>query len=449
MKKKEIKKVVFYYSTNRLLRTTLIGHLYEITQVYPVILLAEELDQELEKIIKNKELFPKLERIIFVYQHTGSQINIIKKNYELKKLAKDVIFNYKPDLVITPNDLYPFEMYLLRFAKKINAVTLSLQPGNTLPGDQIRKKIDLVNAHIRFPKFFPFFLRSFFVQCRKYYGHILYYWILPILAGEKPFFGKSSYILKKGGSGMRDADYQIVFSERDYNIFLKDGVFSERIYILSHPLKRKNARKIFEKILLENGNEKTNEKFITFLVHSDEVGFRKKDHSFISQKERLKTRIEIIKLTVDALKDYKIFIKPHPNVRNFYKLKEIFEPISPLVKVVEPSEPVDKYIKISSIIIGLPISMSTALFYTFLMFPEKIIISLDFDKELIGDFYEGHEGIKYIDNKEEFIETLKLIKNNKFIKRATIEEKKQNPKEFPNFIDLINALVLEDYGPKK
>jgi len=65
MKNKDTcKKIIFYTSTPRNFRTTLIGYLYEICQVYPVILLCEELDFETEEILRNKELFPKLEKII-------------------------------------------------------------------------------------------------------------------------------------------------------------------------------------------------------------------------------------------------------------------------------------------------------------------------------------------------------------------------------------------------
>ena len=69
MENRKVKKVIFYTSIPRLFRTTLIGHLYEIAQVYPVILLSEKLDSETERALKNKDLFPKLEKIIPVQQY--------------------------------------------------------------------------------------------------------------------------------------------------------------------------------------------------------------------------------------------------------------------------------------------------------------------------------------------------------------------------------------------
>jgi len=68
-------KILFYTSHSFLFRSTVIGHLYEISQKYPVILLSEKLDEETEKVIRNKKLFPKLEKIVPVEQYTGKKMN--------------------------------------------------------------------------------------------------------------------------------------------------------------------------------------------------------------------------------------------------------------------------------------------------------------------------------------------------------------------------------------
>ena len=53
-------KVMFHSSIPRLLRTTLIGHLYEVCQDYPTILLSEDIDPETNSVLLNKSLFPNL-----------------------------------------------------------------------------------------------------------------------------------------------------------------------------------------------------------------------------------------------------------------------------------------------------------------------------------------------------------------------------------------------------
>lgn len=441
MKKKEIKKIVFYSGIPRNFRTTLIGHLYEIAQVYPVILLSEKLDKELKEILENKELFPKLEKILPLNQYTGPKRNAFQKNKYLCKTAKEVIYSYKPDVVIAPHDIYPFEMYLFRFAKKVEAITFAIQEGNVMNVDSIRKRVDLVNTYLRFPEFIPLFIRSFLVQCRKYLGHLLYYWILPLLVGEKPFFGKSSYILRKGISGMRDTDYRIVFSRRDHDVHAKAGVPLKKLYILSHPLKR-DTRDFFKKKLFNKNNHKNTSKIVTLLTAAAKLGFRREDDSLIPEKERFEINMKIVNLISEVLKDWKIYIKPHPLVEDFNELKKASRSISSSIKVVDPLEPIDKYIKMSRVIIGLPLSISTALYSASLLFPEKAILSLDFNKELAGDFYKGFKGVDYIDDENKLIQTLELIKRNKF--HGEVEKEDPRIKRFSNLVELLNSLVLEE-----
>jgi len=441
MKKKEIKKIVFYSGIPRNFRTTLIGHLYELSQVYPVVLLSEELDRELKKVLKDKKLFPKLEKIIPVHQYAGPKMNIFKKNRYLSNIAKRVIDQHKPDVVVAPHDIYPFEMYLFRFAKKIGAITFAVQEGNVMDVDSIRKRVDLVNAHLRLPEFMPLFIRSFFVQLRKYSGHLLYYWLLPISVGEKPFFGRSSYILRKGISGMRDADYRIVFSRRDHDIHARAGVPLKKLYILSHPLKR-DARDFFKRTLFNKSNYKTTNKTVTLLFAAAKVGFRRKDCSFISEKERFRTNMETVSLINNVFKNWKIYIKPHPLVENFNELKKASRSISSSIKVVNPSESIDKYIKMSKVIIELPLSISTALYSASLLSPEKAILSLDLNKELAGDFYKDFKGVEYVDNKDELIQILDSIKRSKF--RGKLEKEDSRTKKFSNLVELLNLLVLEE-----
>lgn len=438
---KAIKKVVFYGAGMRSFRTVGIGQLFEIAQKYPVILLAEEFDEQIINILKSKQLFPKLEEIIFVHQHSGPKMNILKKNWHLCNLAKKIIYGYKPDVVVAPRDNYPFDMYLMRFAKKINALNLVFQVSHIADLDDVKKEVDLTNAYLRFPRFFPLSFRLFLAQCRKYVGHFLYYWILPVLAGDLPFPGKSSFVLRQGTSGMRDSDYQIVFSQREYNLCYMAGVPDEKIYLLRHPLERE-SREFFIKNLIEKQDREYVNNAVTILVPPNELGFRRTDFSLISKKERLETRKEIIGQIAQAFSGWKIFIKPHPDVKNFEEIKDIFESISISVKVVNPKEPMDNYIAASNVVIGLPKANTNALFYTSLLSPEKAILALDFDKELLGDFYKDFEGVEYIDDKRKFIDILNLIAQNSFQKRPKNKET-SGPKEFSSATEALEKLFFK------
>lgn len=440
--KTEIKKVLFYTSIPRVFQTTLIGNLYEICQVYPTILLSEELSSETERILQKKELFPKLEKIVPVRSSAEKRNNPFLKNFYLYNLAKKIIKEYQPDVVITASDMYPFEMYLMRFSKKIKALKLALQPLNVVDSQAIEKWVDLTNSYLRFPSFLPFRLRFFLAKCRKNFGHFFYYWFLPVVVGEKPFFGKSSYILRKGNSGMRDADYQIVFSERDYRIFIKDGVPAEKLYILNHPLSRE-TKKFFEKAYFNKLKKDKKEKniFCLMLPGEIELGFKRSNFSLISGEEREIKWVRIIELISHIFPEWKIYIKPHPDTRNIDKLKEKFELISKNIKVADIQDSADKYVAMGDVIIGLPLSVSTVLFTASLQCSEKPIISLDFHQEILGDYYKDFKGVEYIDNEDKFINVLKLIRGNKYQKEYKwFKEKTTKEKEFSNSIEMINKL---------
>ncbi len=375
-------------------------------------------------------------------QITGKKRNLLSKNIYLYKLAKSVIKQYHPDIVMSASDMHSlFELYLMRFAKGINALKITIQPFNVVNSVIGAKRVDLINTYLRFSSFLPFRLRFFLVKCRKYFGHFLYYWILPLIVGEKPFLGKSSYILRRGQSGMRDADYQIVFSKRYYDIYLKDGVPAEKLYILSHPLARK-TREFFEKVYFNKTSKYRKENNIAALMlPSNKPGFRKKSYSLISKEEREKNWLETIKLISKIFLGWKIYIKPHPDTKNINKIKESLELISKNVKVVNPQESADKYIEIADVIVGLPLSASTTLFTASLQCPEKPIISLDFHQELLGDYYQDFEGIEYIDSKEKLINVLESIRDNKYQKEyQKNKEKKIKGKEFSNTVELLEYL---------
>ena len=441
--------VLFYVGNPYIFRSTFIGHLYEISQTYRVILLSEKLDHETEKILADKKLFPKLEKIIPVNQYPEKKktlfnlLALFVEHKRLRDLARNVVQRYKPNIVIAPSDYYTiFELYLFRHAKRIGVLKIAMQTSNVCVSKTKRIWVDLTNAYLRFPRFLPLFIRLFLVNCRKYIGYIFYCWIFPLFVGEKPLLGKSSFILGNGISGMRDADYQIVFSERDYGIFINEGVPREKLYILAHPLAR-GARSFFEKAYLNNEKKnKKNGKITTLFIPTEiKLRFRKKDYSLISTKKGEETWMETVKLISEILSGWKIYIKPHPDTKNLNGIKEKLESISKNIEFTHHKEPADKYIKLADVIMNLPPSISTVLSSTSLQYPEKPILSLDFHQEILGDYYKNFEGVEYINNKEKFVSVLKKIRDNKY--RKEYRKSKRKLAGFLNTVELLKYLLQE------
>src|SRR4030042_2696125 len=153
--------VLFYSGIPRAFRTTLIGHLYKIAQVYPTVLLSERLDNETDAVLRRKDLFPGLEKIVPVYQYTNQNQNPFIMNRYLHTVAKEAVLEHKPDIVIAPSDVDSlFEMYLMRFSKKINAFNITISGSISISEmRQIGKWFDLYRLHTYWPTVLPYYIR--------------------------------------------------------------------------------------------------------------------------------------------------------------------------------------------------------------------------------------------------------------------------------------------------
>lgn len=439
---KKIKKVLFYTGGPKLFRATLIGHLYEISRAYPTILLSERLDEETDDILRDKKLFPGLQ-IVPIRSYWGSDlIKIIRNNAYIRGKIKRLVENCKPDAIIAPSDMNRLELYLMRFGKKIGALNLCVQASLQGDTDEVALASVFINAYNRKSKLVPMPLKIIFSKFKKYLGHLFYYFFLPLLALEPPFLGKSSFVLLKGNVGMRDADYYAVFSQRDIDICVKDGVPVKKLRILAHPLLCKTAKKFFERAydLPDSKKKKSGSRTLTVMYPSEETGFEKGSLAFIPKKELIRQRAEIIKIISEALRGWKVFIKPHPaaidNPEGLEETARTFRDISDRIKVVNPLEPADKYIKMSDVIVGMPPS-STSLFTASLQSPDKIILSLDFGHQLLGDIYRDFEGIEYVDSEQKFKDVLVSIGAGSYRKS---EIKKPKIKEYSGITELLECL---------
>lgn len=438
------KKVLFYIANYFVFRSGPIGYLYDVCQEFPTVFLSEKLDPETEKTLGDKNFFPKMEKIIPISQFTGERMNLFQKNFYLYKTAKEILEKEKPDIVICSSDTHSlFEMYLMRLSKKKNVIRITVQTGNVGDNAVIERRVDLTNAYLRFPEFIPLFIRLQMVKLRKYIGHFIYYWILPVLNLEMPFFGRASYILYKGNSGMRDSSFQTVFSKKDYDIFLKDGVPIEKLYIVSHPFLGK-SRKFFEAAFWKKfKKEDESRKAITVLLPEDKIGFKREANSLIPEKEVFNARRKILDLIINILDDWTIYLKPHPDIIDVQKFLSPFAGANKNIRIADKADPLDKYIEISDVILELPLAAGTALFSASLQCPEKPVISLDPHQEILGDYYKETSGIEYIDNLDKLAILLRQIKSSEYQK--DIKNKIENETEniFSDIAEFLHFLLSE------
>jgi len=408
-------KVLFQSMNPQLFRATFIGYLYEIARKHEVVLLIEKVDSDTQRLLQDKSLFPGLEKIIFF--ESAFYGDLLRKNYRLCRVLRETVREYKPDIVVTHSDMWPADMYLLRFAKKAGAKTLAMQAGFRIAGERkLYEWSTLMNAYQKIPQALPFSVRLVLAKTKKYAGHFFYYWVLPLTAGEKPFLGKTSFVFWDDGSGHRDADYVAVFSKRDYDVCVKDGVKREKIFVIGHPLERPAAREFFEKAYFAQKGEREEAKTLTIMWPDEVIGFRNDDRSLISEEEMQERRAEVVALIATRLADWKIFIKPHPAAESAAEVKESLGSIPSNVSVVNPLEPADAYIARSSVIIGMP-PPSTTLFTASKQSPEKIVLSLNLYDEFLGDSYASFEGIEYVDSKDRLASIVDAIRGGAYRKK--------------------------------
>ena len=385
-------KVLFLSTNPAAFRSTFIGYLYEVAQRHSVLLLIEGLDSYTKDILNNKNMFPGLEKILFF--ESPFHGNIVAKNYHLHKIMQKTVQDFKPDIVVADSDMWPAGMYLMRLAKKAGAITVVMQSGFKIAE---QKKLFLwsclTNTYTRMPRFLPFGIRMMLVKLKKWAGYALYHWIFPLSVGESPFFGKTSFLFWHESAGLRQADYAVVFSQRDYDICKRDGVDPQKLFVISHPLEHESTKKFFEKAYFSENRKKEDKKTVTIMWSEEKTGFREGDYSLISATDMRESRIKQVMLISEKLVDWKIFIKPHPAEKEVPQIKEFLGRISGDISVVNPSEPADAYIEKSDVIVGMP-PPSTTLFTAQKQHPEMPIVHMNLIKEFLADAYKDFEGIE-------------------------------------------------------
>ena len=221
-------------------------------------------------------------------------------------------------------------------------------------------------------------------------------------------------VLWKWVSGLRDADYSIVFSQRDRDISIESGVPAKKIYILGHPINGVEAKKFFKVFYPQINLKKHKKNKIVLIALPNKTSAVKDDLSVISADLVREGEINIIKKIVEELAGWEIYVKPHPAISDLEYVTGRINELSRKINILDHDDVFDRYIGEADLIIGL--SPSTVLYAASLQFPEKPILSLNFDKDFRGKLYKDFESIEYIETEEELIKFIGLIKNGTYQK---------------------------------
>lgn len=431
------RKILFYTSVDRNFRSTLLGYLIELQLLenVEIILLCEKFDTPLDSLLDSKSLFPKIVKKVYIGQYDSTSIYSFKNFLKLNKLAKEVVSIYAPSLVITTSDFHSiFELLICRYAKNSNTKVLSIAC-STSPGDMksIANWIRLYTLNTKYFKLYKH-LAIVILFFRKHIAHYTVHYIFPVLSGIYPFIGKSSYLLYKGQSGMRNADYQIVFSEQEKNNFIKSGVLKEKIYVIRHPYSNEIAKNVLSSLFR---NKLQNIDFL--ILHPAElIGFKADDFSLIDKEVRVSKNIALLKTIFELFPFSNVCIKLHPNVSSevYGYVEKNYSSISERIIFIKHSEPIEALLLNSKVVIDFPRPVSTSIFMNCVLNPQKLSISVDIFNEFLGDYYKNNKCVAYINSIKDFNELLVKYKHGNILNQNSYAD-------FEFDYDNINSFIID------
>lgn len=395
------KRVIFHPGPIHLFWTTGIYYLYLLSKRYQVTLALENCSADDEK------------KIIEVCQNRLRDILRLETKYNFarhrysRETAYSLVESAKPDIIFTNDDQNVFSMYLLRAAKKRGAISICYQTG-TMEGKRRHNWELLCGAAAcnRADKYnLPYPIALFIEKSIQHSRHIWHYYCAPVLAGDRPFRGKSSSYLSKGRSGMRDGDCFIVFSEREKNICVSDGLHADKIAVLPHPIEYVD-RSVITELWLKNTAETGQDKKKTVLILlpnvEDDFCIKRETGRIIDRGEIYESWKAIMSSSLRKYPAAAFWLKLHPgaDLDGQFTQRLLKDFIGHRNVEIVPND-VDgmQYAVSADVIIG---ETSTLLYTVSRVFDDKEIISFDLLKRRLGDAYKGDRKIRYVTDIGEF-----------------------------------------------
>jgi hypothetical protein len=407
--------VLFYTSSRRIFRSILIGHLYQVCQSRKVVLLTEELDSEIDRLLLNRSLFPGLIEQVKIGQFECDGEGLVARQKRMSNLAFYLIESWKPSVVYVPG-VNLFEHYLRRYAKQeMNALTIDCIGWlGVRSAREIPLLLDLTTAETQFPAWLPRVLRLALARSRRLLSQLVFYVLTPMMAGKAPFWGVNG-IYRLDYTKLLNADVSIVFTRANEAMLVSEGALADKITVLPHPMKTWLPQELRKSQGIRIPNvQKRGAKIITCFLDIEIHGaFARDTLEPISDKSLYASRIEIIKTIKLIMTDWEIRIKPHPmsgGGQNYKNVQHEISQISDDVTWVSPDEPAENHILSSMAIIGFP-PASAALYSATIMRSGIPIIMVDVKRELRGDGFVGVDGIVTVSSLRDFKEQIENIAN--------------------------------------
>lgn len=439
-------RILFHTHSRRAFTTTLIGNLFELTQHHTVVLVTEQLAESTLALLRDKDRFPGLAEVVVTPPLEFRPWALCRANRSIARSVRQLFEVHRPDIVAGENDMMSlFDLYLFRIAKLNGLPTITFQSMVEFREEDNRtynrlmhlyrggRPASAVTRAVRLARYFA----------RKELGHFLVHCALPVVAGLGILRGRSSYIKWTGASGMRDGDLNLVLSSATYAEYARRGVPEHKLGILRHPLERNLPRDLFLGPQVTTAAVAVADRpMLLVLLGFVTAGFNRNGLTPIPDSTRREANREILAVVREALPQWTVRLKPHPNWRTIAAVRDYLGALDPAIQVIDPESQVERELPGAAAILDLPPAGSTTLYITNLAYPDKPVIAADVLSEFYGDNYRDADGIEYCPTLSELRQLLQQIGEGKFRKRprsgaATDRSRRQ----FRTANDALSALL--------
>lgn len=434
-------QILFYPHSARALSSSLIGHLYELSRHYRVAVVTEVLPPLYAAMLEDRRLFPGITEVRTINGLGLSLGSLLRNNRRWHRLAEELVREINPDVVVTENDMSSlFDMYLLRAARRAGARRLTIQGMLQPEADEMRRFVELLYVYRGGRERHPLqrVWRTVSYRVRQHLAHCLVHYLLPWSLGTAALRGGSSYLLRRGASGMRDSELNLVPSQAAFDSHRRSGVPSARLALLAHPLHRVPPELYLGRTPPSAARGTT----ILILLTSVAFGFRRDPpHQLIDAPSRRATRLAIVGLVRRYFPEAKLVLKPHPDCGPLSAVRDYFSPVAHDMEILPPSSPVEPQLAHCDLVIDLPVSVTTTLFTAACIRRDRPIISANVDNEFYGDHYRHSPEIDYVESLQELEDLLASVAAGRYRKRSMSRPSGPLPLEFANTAAAVGHLL--------
>lgn len=393
------KPIVFFCpGPEYLFFTTGIFYVWELAQLYNVVLLLDFSFKKLEILERLKE-----EEIILDYlsldcpAETVSLIRKFKKHRHYCKISKTFFEKYQPAAIIQHADIEPINIYFFEEARSqkicriVYTASLVLSGQNTAIGTLIL----LQKAKLSKKRKLPLWLAGYCYEIKRPTGYYINYYLLPFVNKGYFFRPRLNAVCKNGrwyNNSKNYFDHYITHSEKERKAIRE--ITSAPVTVIQLPMTHFDDE-VFDFLY----GSVTQENMILVLPTGGDIDCLMKSQKMsraVAVKHYFEKWIESINIIASKFDSYKVSIKFKYNEdSDLFKHHLSLSDSNERIAIIPPEEDTNALILKSRVVVS---TNSSVLWWAGFLQSERVLISLDLFEQPSGNYYEDVDGVLYFND---------------------------------------------------